>query len=225
MRRRVALLLASGLAMVVGCLFDGEQTKGLPCTGDEHCGIGQECIAGVCGENAGVDACIDGLPVCTNEDVIQTCAQGEPLNTPCETVCRNNGVGKSLTCAFSPGAGNDVCFCDQGSGLCDPNGTVECIGNDMHTCSDGFWNHADCDFVCANAGQGSGAGCSAGSCACTDGPCVEGSSYCASSDAVAICENGVFVQYGCSQDGCVDSVNIGCGYLASAGDETCLCGL
>jgi hypothetical protein len=216
--------LAAGLPT---CLFDGKETEGLPCTSNEHCGVGIECIAGVCG---GDNACASGVPVCSGPKTLQSCVNGMPLDQHCDEICAGQGLGRALTCEFSPQSGRDGCYCDQASSFCDAEGELECwSGNDGRVCQDGVWQNLDCDYVCDLDGLGSGTSCGPNMvgdlvCFCTD-PCEDGAQFCLDGTTERYCDQGTWVDVPCQDSSCDSGVSLGCGYLDAIGDETCLCGV
>jgi hypothetical protein len=216
-------VLAAALASA--CLFDGAQTKGLPCTHDDQCGIGQGCEGGVCG---GLDPCTAGMPICTDGFTLGTCEQGTPAEVSCLDVCAANGLGESLGCEASPADGQHGCYCDPSSGFCSLEGEIQCWDtDDARICQAGVWQHADCDWACEIDGLGSGNGCGMNDqgelvCFCTS-PCVDGHQYCLDGDTLAICASGTWSQSQCADEYCEGGVSLGCGFLGPIGDETCLC--
>jgi hypothetical protein len=231
LNRQLALLLPTLLAAVlVGCLFDGAETEGMICESHDQCGVGIDCLQGICG---GVNACATGLDLCADDDTLQTCQVGTPTNLSCTDVCAAGGLGESLICETSPQTGEAGCYCDESSSFCDQEGVVECADDDdIRGCFNGVWEQQDCDWLCGSDGLGSGDSCGydmqSGSnvCWCTGDPCVDGEQYCLSQGALALCDGGAWTQVACDDAGCgPDGVSLGCGFLGSVGDETCLCGV
>lgn len=226
--RWTALGCALGFALgVSACLFDGDETEGLPCTSNDHCGIGLDCINGLCG---GGDACAAGQAVCVSPDVIQTCTMDQVVDTHCDQICANDlGLGKSLGCAANSVTGNDGCYCDPSASLCDAEGEAQCWnGDDARLCTGGFWNHVDCDEICEQDGLGSATHCEPNpngvTCFCTSpNPCENGRQFCRDENTVVQCQNGVWVDVSCG-GGCEGRPSLGCGFFEQTGDETCLCG-
>ncbi len=221
------LLGRGGIALALaGCLFDGEETRGLACTNDRHCGVGISCIEGVCG---GIDACSSGKPRCVDDEVLQVCHGGTPAETKCDDVCSNLGFGRALTCAHSPADDEGGCYCDKSSSFCDVEGARECWSeDDIRECVGGAWQNADCDSICALDGLGSGIGCGLDmdakpACECA-APCEHDSQFCVDAGTAAYCDNAQWTQIECDQALCPGGVSLGCGFLQAIGDETCLCG-
>lgn len=222
-----ALGLAAATVMLPTCLFDGKETEGLPCTSDEHCGIGIECIAGVCG---GGNACASGVPVCSGPKTLQQCVNGAPLDLHCDQICAEQGLGESLVCDTAPQSGTDGCYCDQSSSFCDVEGDLECWSqDDGRFCQGGVWQNLDCDGVCESDGLGSGDSCGPNMtgdlvCFCTN-PCVDGEQFCLDDQTVRYCDQGTWIDLPCLDGNCDGGVSLGCAYLDAIGDETCLCGV
>jgi hypothetical protein len=213
--------------LVAGCLFDGKETLGLPCTSDDQCGIGVECLGGACG---GADACIAGQPLCVDALRLQTCANGSPVTQHCDDTCATFGLAEAVACDYSPQSGQYGCFCDESSSFCDADGLIECwADDDLRSCEGGVWQNVDCDGLCASPPPlGSGTGCGPGMdgqnvCFCSGEFCIDGAQYCIDGDTQAYCLGGAWTQVDCRDPDCESGVSLGCGFLAAIGDETCLC--
>jgi hypothetical protein len=226
--RRMSLWCLLGFALgFSACLFDGDETEGLPCTNDDHCGIGLACTNGLCG---GGDACAAGQAVCITPDVIQSCTMDQLVDTPCNQICANDlGLGSAFGCAANTQSGSVGCYCDPSASLCDSPGEVECWnGDDARQCQNGFWDHIDCDEICELDGLGSATHCEPSpngvTCFCTSpDPCQDGRQFCRTDSTLAVCSNGGWIDIQCG-DGCGSTQSLGCGFFEQTGDETCLCG-
>ncbi len=180
------------LSMVLGgCLFTGEDTRGLPCNVDEECGAGLLCIERVCGgpvevgltdtdtegSMSGVEESgdpdggeVDGGPQpdlctaneCKDADTIRLCLDDGKVSTiGCQGLCGPNA--DSLGCTFSPESGEDSCFCDFERSSCSNEGAQGCFGQSgLAVCQGGTWNIYDCDTVCIDAGYAGAAACGPG---------------------------------------------------------------
>lgn len=226
-----ARLRAGSLALLAGvlqsCLFDGDETRGLPCTSAEHCGIGQECIGGVCG---GQDPCVEGKDVCSGPKTLRSCVNGSAEDLSCDQICAVQGLGRALACETSVQSGTDGCYCDESSSFCEVEGALECWSqDDGRTCQGGVWQNLDCDAVCDLDGLGSSTGCGPDMngdlvCFCTD-PCLDGATYCLDATTAAYCDQGTWTQVACQDAACDSGVSLGCAYLDAIGDETCVCAI
>ncbi len=105
----IGLVCAALGGLALGACFTGQDARGLPCTADVHCGLGQECIDGYC---EGVFACPEGTEI--------------PAEAVCDGVfdCENGNDEHPDVC------NTDAFFCDDGEStipldqVCD--GTAQC---------------------------------------------------------------------------------------------------
>jgi len=183
--RRFTLLLA----LTSGCLFDGEQTRGLPCNADEECGPGLSCSDHVCGglepevgssdEASGTEAaqsdetaiddessaatpqgCTDEDTECLDGNILRSCSDGKLSTTDCRGPCGE--AAPSLGCHHYAAESRDTCFCANARPECEVSNVYTCApGNALGSCEDGFLDGTDCDDICADAGYGGGDYCGA----------------------------------------------------------------
>lgn len=105
----IGLVFAALGGLALGACFTGQDARGLPCTADVHCGLGQECIDGYC---EGVFACPEGTEI--------------PAEAVCDGMfdCENGNDEHPDLCE------TDAFFCDDGEStipleqVCD--GTAQC---------------------------------------------------------------------------------------------------
>jgi hypothetical protein len=104
----IGLVCAALGGLALGACFTGQDARGLPCTADVHCGLGQQCIEGYC---EGVFACPEGTEI--------------PVEAVCDGVfdCENGNDEHPDVCD------TDAFFCDDGTTIpleqaCD--GTAQC---------------------------------------------------------------------------------------------------
>jgi hypothetical protein len=104
-----------GLAL--GACFTGQDARGLPCTADVHCGLGQQCIDGYC---AGVYACPEGTEI--------------PAEAVCDGVfdCEDGNDEHPEVC------GTDAFFCDDGTTI-----ALDKVCDGMPQCPDASDEAAD----------------------------------------------------------------------------------
>lgn len=177
------------LLLVGGCLFTGEETRGLPCNVDAECGVDLSCLDRICGgpmdmfgstdtdtgtdgpssdeesgepDDGGLQPELCSVSECKNDDTIRLCLDDGKVSTiGCQGLC--GASADSLGCHYNPADDEDGCFCDFERPSCSTEGAQACFGQGgLALCQGATWSMYDCDTVCVDAGYAGASGCGAG---------------------------------------------------------------